>query len=121
MAEAIGVTDTVTVEVVRASPFGGAPAVGGGGAATAALPPEYIFIAIGAVVAIAFVFFGVRRYMGVSKQTYRTVTPVQRRSLPRSVGIAALFGFVGFLLSASPLSWILATGIFYHQYVMKME
>jgi len=31
----------------------------------------------------------------------------------RSVGIAALIGFAGFLLSAHPLSWLLATGVFY--------
>lgn len=31
----------------------------------------------------------------------------------RSVGIAAIIGFAGFLLSASPLSWLLSAGVFY--------
>jgi hypothetical protein len=41
------------------------------------------------------------------------------RRFLKSLGLAALFGFASFLLSGSELSWILATGIFYYEFVVK--
>jgi hypothetical protein len=37
----------------------------------------------------------------------------------RALGLSALFGFVAFILSGSEISWILATGIFYYEFVVK--
>ncbi len=34
----------------------------------------------------------------------------------RSVLISAVIGFASFLLSADPLSWLLATGVFYYDF-----
>lgn len=34
----------------------------------------------------------------------------------RSVAIAAVIGFASFILSAHPLSWLLATGVFYYDF-----
>ena len=114
MAEAIGVTDTVTVEVVRASPFG-ATATGG-----TAITAESAIIVVGVVVALALIILGVKKYYGVSRKYggKTSATPV-RRGFLKSLGLAALFGFVGFFLSGSALSWVLATGIFYYEFVMR--
>ena len=39
----------------------------------------------------------------------------------KALGLSALFGFVSFLLSAHPASWLLATAIFYYEFVAKKE
>ena len=39
----------------------------------------------------------------------------------RALGLSALFGFISFLLSAHAASWLLATAIFYYEFVIRKE
>lgn len=111
MAESFGIGESVTVEVTRA---GGLRFDTTGSAALGAFETLAIFVGIVAVLAV--VGFLVRRHM---RQTGAVRGPSRRNDLVRSLAISAVMGFAGFLLSASPYSWVLSAGIFYHQFFYK--
>ena len=39
----------------------------------------------------------------------------------RALGLSALFGVISFLLSAHAASWLLATAIFYYEFLVRKE
>jgi len=108
MAESIGIGESVTVEVTRANAFSLPSAAG----------TETIIIFFGVIVALALAGLAARRYM---RRTGAVSGPSRRGDLLKSVGIAFAVGFAGFMLSASPLSWLLSAGVFYHQFFVKRK
>lgn len=43
------------------------------------------------------------------------------RRFGKSLVLAAVLGFAAFMLSASGLSWVLAAGVFYYDYVVRKD
>ncbi len=41
------------------------------------------------------------------------------KRLAKSVAIAAVLGFASFLLSGNGLSWVLAVGVFYYDFMVR--
>lgn len=117
-AEGVGVSDSVSVEVTRAGGFGGPVNIPTGGAAVPLPANETLIIFFGVVIGLALVGLAVRRYM---RSTGAITGPSRRDDFLKSIGISLVVGFAGFLLSASPLSWLLTAGVFYHQYFIKRK
>lgn len=109
MAETIGLGDSVSVEVTRAGGF--KTVVAGPGASTAS--PESAFIILGVLIVVAVLCYFLWRRMSRSSPRSKGV------ALFRSIGIASIVGFAGFMVSASPASWVLAAGVFFHQFFVK--
>lgn len=105
MAEGLRVGESVSVEIVRASPF-----------QNAGFPPDYFFIILGLIVAGAFIFFAVKR----SRKSGMPPSGMDRkRRIFRSFIISAAFGFLTFIFSGREESWILAVLIFYSEYFVR--
>ncbi len=113
MAESIGIGESVTVEVTRANAVN-FPTI----SAQPLAATETVIIFVGVIIGLGLVALAVRRYM---RQTGAVSGPSRRGDVLRSLGVAALVGFVGFLLSASPLSWVLSAGVFYHQLFVRSK
>jgi hypothetical protein len=118
MGESIGVGDSVTVEVTRASgsvsPSGPLESL-----ALPSIPFGEIMIAAGVVVAGLFLFMALRKRRGLHRRYGVHGGGFAHSRLLRSIGIAALFGFVGLVLSGSPISWVLSAAIFYYEFFMR--
>jgi hypothetical protein len=46
---------------------------------------------------------------------------VNSNKLLKSLGIAAVLGFAAFMLSGNGLSWVMAAGIFYYEFMVKAD
>jgi hypothetical protein len=134
MAEPIGIGESVTVEVTRASPFSGvASAVTSTGASASQFPMEYMVVIFGAVVAIAFVFLALRKHSmlkrGFSPRKLRMRMVEAEHSIKnlsgrrgrllRSMGIAGAIGFAGIVLTGTGVVWALAAVVFYYEFFLK--
>jgi hypothetical protein len=107
MAESLSIGESVSVEVVRASPF-----------SSANVPPESFFVVLGIIVAAAFIILALKksRKAGVEPSGKN-----RKRRLLRSILVSAAFGFFTFMVSGDTLSWLLAVLIFYYEYSIKRE
>ena len=127
MTESIGISESVSVEIVRANPSFGIPSIPSTGAS--AISFEYIFIIIGIIIAIGFIFLAVRKYSAANRQPsklpkfHKTNLSTDSTGVKflKSLGIAALFGFIGLFLSTNPLTWVLASAIFYYEFFIKRK
>lgn len=105
MAEGLRVGESVSVEVVRASPF-----------QNVGFPPDYFFIVLGLIIAGAFIFFAVKR----SRKAGMPSSGVNRkRRIFNAVLVSAAFGFLTFMFSGRDESWILAVLVFYSEYFVR--
>jgi len=105
MAEGLRVGESVSVEIVRASPF---QSVG--------LPPDFFFVVLGLMVAGAFIFFAMKR----SRNAGMPPSGVNRKArILRAIVVSAAFGFLTFIFSGRDESWILAAMIFYSEYFVR--
>lgn len=46
---------------------------------------------------------------------------VDSNKLLKSLGIAAVLGLAAFMLSGNGLSWVMAAGIFYYEFMVKAD
>ena len=105
MAEGLRVGESVSVEIVRASPF-----------QNVGFPPDFFFIILGLIIAGAFIFFAVKR----SRKAGMPSSGMDRKKrIFRAALISAAFGFLTFMFSGRGESWILAAMIFYSEYFIR--
>lgn len=134
MTESLGVGESVTVEVTRASPFSNvASAVTSTSATAPQIPGEYIVVIMGALVAIAFIFLAFRKHSKLkhdfSSRKFRLNMAETEHSLERmahrknrfvrSFGLAAIIGFVGIVLTGTGIVWALAAVVFYYEFFVR--
>lgn len=106
MAEGLRVGESVTVEVTRASPFGG---VSGGAGAS----PDAVWVVIGVVVVLALIVIALSKYVN-SKQSLS-----RGDRFLRAFVTAGVFGFCSFLMSGSGFAWVFAVGLFYYDFLIR--